>query len=364
MALALAAFAAGCGGDAGGEAVEHDAAVVLTQEDLAVVETRSLSAGAVLTGTLDPYRVVEVRAQVPGLLTHLAVDRGQSVRQGQVLARIEAEGIRGAAASARAAVAAAEANVALARRQLASARTLHEAGAMSDIEFQQAQAGWEAAQAQLSAAAAQALGAGESASRATVNAPISGEVSARAVSEGEAVNPGETLLTIVNTSILELAGQVPVGEAASIRPGLPVEFTIAEYPGATYTGTVARVDPAADPATRQVGVYVRLPNHSRNLVGGLFATGRILSAGERTALVVPRQAVRGSGTDAYVIAIRGGSAEHVPVELGLSSEREGVVEILAGLEAGETVVVAPGEIRQGTAVRLASAAGVVAEGER
>src|SRR5690606_1161771 len=166
------------------------------------------------------------------------------------------------------------------------------AGAMSEFEFRGAQAAREAAQAQLAAARAQAAGAGEQAQRATITAPIAGEVSNRQVSEGEAVNPGQPLFTVVNTEILELAGQVPVNQAAGVRVGQPVEFSLSAYPGRTFRGEVARVEPTADPATRQVGVYVRLPNPGRQLVGGQFATGRILSGGETEAVVVPATALR------------------------------------------------------------------------
>src|SRR5690606_25683707 len=119
-----------------------------------------LTAGVVLTGSLQPYRIVDVRAQVAGTIQNLRVDRGNAVREGQPLATIQAEGILGQAEGARAGVAAAQANLALAEQQLESARTLHDAGAMSQLDFRAAQAGFESARAQLAAAEAQAVGAG------------------------------------------------------------------------------------------------------------------------------------------------------------------------------------------------------------
>src|SRR5690606_23975999 len=114
----------------------------------------------------------------------------------------------------------------------------------------------EAAQAQLASAQAQATGATEQARRTTVTAPFAGEVSKRTVNLGEAVNPGGTMFTVVNSSILELAGQVPVDQAAQVREGMPVVFTLDAYPGREFSGTVARVSPVADPGTRQVGVVM------------------------------------------------------------------------------------------------------------
>src|SRR5690606_32809768 len=186
---------------------------------------------------------------------------------------------------------AAEAQVALARRQYESARTLYEAGAMSQIEFQSSEAQLEAAQAQLEAAQAQATGAGEQAARTVVRAPISGAVSVKLVELGEAVNPGQSLFTVVNTSALELAGRVGVDQAARIAVGAPVEFRIDAYPGQTFRGAVARIQPTADPATRQVGVFLRLDNPG-DLVGGLFATGTVVSETMEDALLVPASALR------------------------------------------------------------------------
>ena len=350
--LALTLAAAACGGGSQAEAVERETAVALTPADVATARIETVAAGVTVTGTLSPYRVVEVRAQVPGVLTELRVDRGDAVGQGAVLARIEAEGIRGQAASAQAAVASAQAGLALARRQLESAEKLHAAGAMSDIEYEQVRAAYEAAEAQLAAARALSAGAGESARRATITSPIRGEVSARTVSEGEAVNVGQALFTVVDARTLELAGQVPVNRAVGIRPGLPVEFTIDAYAGRVFHGTVARVEPTADPATRQVGVYIRLPNADRGLVGGLFATGRIVTGNSAETVVIPFAALRQEGGQPFVWLISDGRAVRRPVTPGVRDEASGVVQITDGLEGGEQIIVSPGEVTEGMEVRV------------
>jgi len=363
----LALGVAACGGAEDGAATAAEspavAEVVLGAQDVATAERSRIGSAVSLTGSLEPYQVVEVRAQVPGQVSNLRVDRGQAVARGQVMAEIEAEGIRSQAAGAQAGVAAAEAQLALARRQLESARTLFDAGAMSEIDFRGAQTQFEAAQAQLAAARAQAAGAGEQARRATVTAPIAGEVSNRQVSAGEAVNVGQALFTVVNTEILELAGQVPVNQAAVMRVGQPVEFSLAAYPGRTFRGEVARVEPTADPTTRQVGVYVRLPNPGRQLVGGQFATGRILSGGEAEAVVVPLTALRQQGAETFVWTVEEGVVAKRPVTVGERDEARGVVAITGGLEAGQRVVVAPGAIAEGTRVRVGAGSAPAPAGE-
>jgi RND family efflux transporter MFP subunit len=358
LAGVLAMLLTGC---RGGEA-ETDAAaaaqrvMVLQPGDVALVEARPLNAGVMLTGTLNPYQVVEVRAQVPGLVSRLAVDRGVAVRTGQLIAVIQAEGIRSAAAGAQAQVASAQAALSVARQRLESSRKLFESGAISEIDMKTAQAGYEAAEGQLAAARAQASAAGESARRATVTSPIGGEVSLRHVSQGEAVNPGQPLVTVVNSAQLELAGQIPVLEAAHVRPGQRVEFTLDAYPGRTFEGTVARVEPTADPATRQVGVYLRLPNEGRRIVGGLFASGRVLTGAVDTVVSIPEAAVRTEANASFVYVVAQERLARRSVVLGAHDAISGRVQVISGVNAGERVLVAPGAVAADTPIRFATPA--------
>lgn len=336
------------------ETAAAETAMVLQPSDVALVEALPLNSGVLLTGTLNPYRIVEVRAQVPGLVSRLAVDRGDAVRDGQLLAVIEAEGIRSAAAGAQAQVAAAQAALSVARQRLESSRKLFEQGAISEIDMKTAQAGYEAAEGQVAAARAQASGAAESARRANVTSPIGGEVSQRHVSEGEAVNPGQAIVTVVNSAQLELAGQIPVLQAANVRPGQRVEFTLDAYPGQKFQGTVARVEPTADPATRQVGVYLRLDNPQRRIVGGLFATGRVLTGAVDTVLVVPEAAIRRDGEKAYVLAVAQDRLVRRDVVTGTEDPATGRTQIVSGLTRGERVLVAPGAVQENTVVRFST----------
>ncbi|HEX2205392.1 MAG TPA: efflux RND transporter periplasmic adaptor subunit, partial [Longimicrobium sp.] len=350
-----------CGG--GGEAKEAEAAtgaaaapaLELAPGDVAEAALAPLAAGVALTGSLEPYRVVEVKAQVPGVVAGLAVDRGSAVRQGQTLARIEAQGIQSQAGGARAQVAGAEAQVALARRQLESARTLHGAGAMSEIDLKAAETQYQAALAALGAARAGATGAAEQAARTRIVSPLTGRVSVRTASEGEAVNVGQSIVTVVDSRWLELRGQVPVDQAAAVREGQAAEFTLVAYPGQTFQGTVSRVDPVADPGTRQVGVTLRLPNADGRLIAGLFATGRVVTGGDRQALTVPAAAVRGQGADQHVLVIDGDSVVRRTVALGERDDARGVVAVESGVSAGDRVIVSPGVVPAGAKVRVRAA---------
>ncbi len=326
--------------------------VVLGVRDVAVVVRGSIEEGVTITGTLEPYRRIDVKSQIAGTLSRLGPDRGQAAGQGTVLAVIDAEGVRSQAASAQAAVASARAALSLADRMLESARTLHEAGAMSEIEFEQASTQREAARAQLSAAEAGEAAAAEQAGRTTVRSPIDGLVSDRRVEVGEAVDRNAVLYTIVNTTRLELHGQVPVSDAIHLAVGQPVVFTLDALPGRTYRGEVARIEPTADPGTRQIGVYLRMENPG-GLVGGLFATGRVLSGDAESVLLVPLAALRGEAGSERVFVVEEGRVVRRPVEVTGRDDRRGVAGVEGSVREGDIVMVSPGvNMEEGLRVRL------------
>ncbi|MDO8793444.1 MAG: efflux RND transporter periplasmic adaptor subunit [Vicinamibacterales bacterium] len=327
--------------------------MALGQQDVAVARLAEIGGAITISGPLEPYQVVNIRAQASGTVTGLRVDRGTSVRAGQVLAVIEAAGIRSQAAGARAGVAAARANLAVARQRLEAANTLKQAGAMSDIDYRVAVATYEASAAQLAAAQAQAATAGEAAANTAVVSPISGVISARTIQPGEAVAPGAPLLTVVNPSILELAGQAGVNQASRIQVGQPVIFEVDAFPGREFEGRVSRKDPTADPGTRQVGIYVRLPNADGRIVGGQFARGRIVTRSAQQ-VVVPQVAIRTVGNAPTVLVISNNRIQRRPVTLGDRDEATGTIGVLSGVQAGDVIVVASSDLPAGTRVTVAA----------
>lgn len=360
----IALAACGSSGEAESTKAAEERPSVLSEQDVATATRTQLTGGVVLTGSLQPAWQVSVKAQVPGTIGKLSADRGTRVSEGQVLATIEAEGIRGQAEGARAGVAAAQANLALAKQRLESAKTLSQAGAMSAIDFQAAQANYEAAEAQLAAARAQAAGAVEQAARATVRAPITGVVNDRMVEQGEAVNPGQELFKVVRSDVLELSGQVPVDAAAQIRVGQPVVFTLSAQPMAELRGEVARIEPMANTETRQVGVYLRLRNPG-GIIGGQFATGRVIGESKQEAIVLPEVAIRSNGNDRFVYVVKDGRVNRRAVTLGPSDPSTGNVAIASGVEAGEQVISTPSvTLQDGARVQVGAAAAAPAAAEK
>ena len=369
IALVLALGLSACSGTAeskpehAGSTAAAPTPLLLGQQDVFTAELVAGGGSVTLSGPLTPKEQVTLRAQVSGTVANLRVDRGSTVRRGQVLATIRAAGVQSQAAGARAGVAAAQAGLAVARQRLDAANTLRQAGAMSDIDHRSAQAAFESAQAQVAAARAQAASAGEAAGYMTIVAPINGVVSDRKVQDGEAVDPGGELLTVVNSGVLELSGQIAVSDAARVRVGQPVVFSLDAYPSETFRGRVARIDPLADAGTRQVGVYVELANPTGRVIGGTYARGSInTGAGVATSqVVIPATAVRDAdvqGAGAHVLVVQSGRVAKRLVTLGSRNGATGTVAILSGLEAGEKVIATSGSaLKLGTAVTIAVDAG-------
>lgn len=357
--LAIATTLAACGGDVAPDAAASDAtrpALVLSAADVAIAEAAIGAAGIPVSGPLQPKVQVTLRAQVPGIVQELRVDRGTRVGRGQLLARIRAEGVQSQAVGAQAAVAAARAQLAVAAQRFEGARRLHGAGAMSDVDFRAAEAAHQAATAQVAAAEAQAAATEEAAGYTKVASPIDGIVSDRKVDAGEPVNPGTELFTVVDSRMLELEGGLAVEVASRVRVGQTVRFTLDAYAGDTFRGRVARIDPVADAATRQVRVYVELPNAGGRIIGGQYARGTILEEGVGPAAVtVPASAVltAADGTHAVLVVEQGKVARRA-VTIGVRDDATGRVPVLTGIAAGTRVIAVPGAaLVEGTPVAVA-----------
>lgn len=331
-ATALAAvvlLSAACGApETTDAAVDTAPTLALGLRDIATVTLMPIAGGVTITGSLDPAQQVEVKSQIAGQLDSIAVDRGSAVTRGQLLATFDAGPAQAQAASAEAALASAE-------RDLRAADTLYKAGAMSERDFAQATIARDAARAQRAQAS-------ENLSRATILAPISGVVSARAVEPGEAVQSGAKLFTIANIDSLELVAGVTPEQAGAVRPGNAVRLTLDAYSGRTVNGRVSRVEPVADPVTRQVSVYVHVQNRDHGLVAGLFASGVIIQRGSAAPVpAIPASAVRTSGTESFVYVIEGAGLARRVVTLGARDDARGMVEVTSGVATGVRVLVNP-----------------------
>jgi RND family efflux transporter MFP subunit len=159
------------------------------------------------------------------------------------------------------------------------------------------------------------------------------------------------MFTLVDLRTLRLEATVPVEELGRLRGGSPVEFGVSGF-DRRFTGRIERINPAVDPATRQVRIYVNVPNVEQSLVAGLFAEGRVATDARR-AVAVPVSAIDRRGTSPVVHRIQAGKVDVVPVQLGVRDEALDLVEVAAGVAQGDTVLMGSAQgITQGSPVRV------------
>ncbi len=281
--------------------------------------------------------------------------------KGDVLARIDDSALREAELSAQAAVTTAQNTVDIDKRQLDRNQTLLKAGAIAQRDLELVENQYSAAQAQLANAQAQLANAQKQLSKATIIAPISGIVSARQVSAGDVVQSGSALYTVVSPTTMRLEASVPADQLSSIRVGIPVDFTVNGYPNRQFTGHITRINPVADPSTRQVRIIVSLPNANGVLVGGLFADGNVASE-VRTAPVVPIAAVDERGLRPFVMRVKNGVVTKTEVDLGIRDAATETVEIKNGVQPGDTILLGAARgISEKTPIKVSAPSDTVAK---
>ena len=349
----LLMLATACKGSDTAQAAAGPPTISVSAENIIVVGSERLETGPAISGALAPERSAEIRAEVGGSVLATYVEAGQRVAKGARLAKIDDAGIQDSYLSARSGVTSAQSSADLAKREEARAVSLAEAGAIADRDVEGARRANVAAQAQLADARARLALAEKQLANTNVTAPFDGVVSDRQVSAGDVVAPGGALFTVVDPSSMRLEASVPAEQLSSVRLGLPVSFTVSGYSDRVFTGRITRINPTADPMTRQVRIYASIPNVGQTLVGGLFAEGRV-SSSSREGPTVPMEALDQSGTTPAVMRIRNGTVEKIDVQLGITDPTTERVELTAGVAVGDTLLLgAARSITPNTPVKVA-----------
>lgn len=338
LGLAGASALAGCSRN-GDAAAATTNAVTVGREVVAVVANDTIESGPGVQGTLAPEREAKLRAQVPGPVLAVNVLQGVRVGPGTVLGQIDDRALKDNFLSARSGVTQAQIAADNAGRDFERTKKLVAEGAVSEQAMETATRGNLQAQAQLADAKARMQSAQDNLDRAKITAPFAGVVSEKNISPGDVVTMGAPLFTVVDPSTMRLEASVPAEQLGEVRIGAAARFTVSGYGERMFTGRVTAINPTADPVTRQVRVYITVPNGGNQpLVGGLFAEGRVASA-SRPALVVPETAVDRRGVQPFVLRLKGGKVEQVSVTLGLHDKARERFEVTAGLAAGDTLLV-------------------------
>lgn len=340
LALLATLTLAACGKQDAAGATPSEVTVQVGPEAMTIAATTVLSSGPILSGSLVAERTAQLRAEVPGSVIQVFMDPGARVAAGTSLAKIDDRAINDSYLSARSGLTAAQQSADIATRELARAEALVKAGAISDRDLENARRADLGARTMLDDAKARLASAQKALDATNVLAPYAGVVSERFVNPGDIVAPGSPLMTIIDPATMRLEAAVPAEQLGQVRVGAPVRFSVTGYPGRTFEGRISSINPTADAQTRQVRLFVRIPNAGNQLVAGLFAEGRVASE-SREALTVPELAVDLRGLTPTVLRLKNGRTEKVEVTLGAKDEAQERVEITAGVVAGDTLLVGP-----------------------
>lgn len=359
IALAVAVVVVAAGGYAavrGKRADQKPAAAApvaeFLQDDLYIVEPRDLDRVLPLTGSLAPLTEATVKAKVAGELVAVTVREGESVKQGQVLARIDLTEVQAKVAAREADVAGARAQLVWAEKNRNQQKALLEKSFISQSAFDNIQSNFEVAVAKLHAAEAELVVARKSQGDAVLVAPFSGIVSLRHAQPGERVSLDARVVSIVDLSRLQLEASVPPAAIGQVRVGQAMNFRVEGFGEREFAGRIERINPSATAGSRSISVYAVIDNSEGLLRGGMFAQGALTLSRVDGALAVPGSAVREEIGQTFVYVIEDGLVKKRNVKVG-PPDAAGRVQVLEGLVAGDRIVRANlGSLKEGVTARL------------
>lgn len=311
-----------------------------TPVEVARAEAKASESAIRSVGTLMSDESVTVSAEQTGRIVEIRFQEGQSVKAGDLLVKLDDSVLQAELADARSRLSLAEGN-------LRRASTLSKTGAGTERASDEAKSAQETARAALDLAQVRL-------SKTDIRAPFDGTVGLRLQSVGAFVQPGQAMVNLEKIDVLKLDFKVPELFLAQIRPGQSVEIAVDAIPGRTFTGEIYAINPLVDVNGRALSIRARLANKDGLLRPGLFArVGIRRHAGERV-VIVPEGAIVPRVNGPVVFRVENGKALETPVRLG--ERRSGAVEIVSGVSAEDTVVVAGhARLRDGAAVEVIAA---------
>ena len=326
--------------------------------DLGVSETREVRRELPLTGQLRPIRQAFLRAKVAGEVLEMQVKEGETVKNGQILARINPAEYQARLDERLATLAGSKAtwennertrknNEELLRKNFISQQAYDNTLANSSVAFEQ-----------VKAAEANVALAKKTLDDTILRAPWAGMIAERAAQVGDRAAVDMKLLSLVDLARMELEAAVPASEIPSVAAGQEVAFRVEGFGERSFTGRVARIAPQSTAGSRSILVYIDMPNVDGTLKGGMFAKGNLTLTRRDSVVAAPIAALREERGDTVVYAIKDGRLARLPVKTGARNDDEAWAEITQGLEAGVQVIKTNlGIMNPGIAVRVTNARG-------
>lgn len=361
------------------------------------VKRASPDSETVLPGSISPLVEASIYARASGFVKKRYVDIGDHVKEGQLLAEIEAPELDQQVSQARAAGAQSQQQLGQSRASLLQTQSqrdlaqltserytkLLEHGAVARQDADTQQANLKTSEAMVAAQDANVRAAEENVRQSQANldrmlalqdykkvrAPFAGIVTARNVEAGAliaangggqgATSTGSEMYRIAQVTTVRIMENVPQSNAPGIHTGMVAEVTVVEYPGRKFMGNVARTSNSLDPVSRTMLVEVHVANTDGKLLPGMYADVRFRNHRETPPFLIPGDAViaGAAGPRVAIVTLEPGQPalkiHLLPVTMGRDFGTQ--TEIIAGLNGSETIVLNPGdEVREGALVKVAT----------
>jgi len=364
---------------------------------VARAERHNLGNTLTIAGEFKPFQDVDVHAKVAGYIKVIYVDVGDHVKQGQTIAILEVPELAAQLAGAEAAVGRTQEEIGRAQGDFERAKSAHAAmhsaytrlsdaaktrqGLVAQQELDDSQAKDLESQAQVSSAKAALAAAQQELEVARANqrqvsalsdytrisAPYAGVVTNRYADTGALIAAGTSTSTqaipvvrIAQISVLRLVLPIPESVSAQIHLGDPVKVHV-EALNQDIQGKVSRFAESLDLQTRTMATEIDFDNRHGRLIPGMYAQTQLSLAEKKNTLTIPLEAVARNADDATVLALTPQNViEERHLRLGLEDEKR--VEVVAGLQEGDRVVIGNrSQFREGQKVQPKPVSGSAAE---
>lgn len=283
-------------------------------------------------GTVSAAQGVMISPEIAGTVSEIAFDSGATVKQGDLLVRLNA-------ASEQAQFNASSAQAALAKQNLERTRTLRTDGTVSQSELDAAEATFK--QSQASADSLHAI-----IEKKTIRAPFAGRLGIRLVNLGEQLDVGKPIVSLQSPSPMFVDFSLPQQNLSQLANGLKVHVTTDAYPDKIFEGEVAAINPDLDPTMRSIRVRAKFDNADGLLRGGMFVRAEVVLPDQQPALAIPSTALMSApyGDSVFVILspTNGASTNLVVQQKFIRTGRShgDFVSVESGLKAGDKVATA------------------------
>ena len=327
------------------------AVVELAPTDVLKAQQRELAQGLPVSGSLRAVNSAVVKARAAGELQGLVVREGDTVKAGQLIAKVDATEYQARVRQAQQQADAARSQIDIAQRQYDNNKALVDQGFISKSALDTSLNNLQSAQANHKAAAASVDLARKGLDDTLLRAPIGGVVSQRLAQPGERVGIDARVIEIVDLGRLELEAALSAGDSIQVAVGQQAVLQV-EGSARPVTARVARINPSAQAGSRSVLAYLSIEN-SAGLRQGMFAQGT-LGTGTASALAVPLSAVRTDKPVPYLQVVEDNRIAHKSVQTGARGQAENDLMVaVQGVAPGAVVIKGNvGPLREGTPVKF------------